>query len=227
MNRPGNPECLYLIGDIAVVAVVVDHPASAFDTRQLELVAQQIERSLDYFRVAEPLAKLRFHTDVLAVQVDDNPLLDSKKGNTSAATPPVWLGAMLESLNAESLGELVRLQMGSKQCDQGFALVITNLPLAHFAYADGQHIFVHSGGGNYGPGMLYALIAHEICHVFGAADEYGVCHCGAEHGYLCAAHSNCYICNPAPEPCLMAGTGLELCASTRRQIGWDARLFPV
>ncbi|WP_417914740.1 hypothetical protein [Candidatus Electronema sp. JM] len=80
----------------------------------------------------------------------------------------------------------------------------------------------------WGPDNINKVFAHESCHIFGAADEYGSCVCGSVSGHLSVPNSNCVNCFPpgAQIPCLMNANTLAMCEFSRRQIGWDASLFP-
>ena len=48
---------------------------------------------------------------------------------------------------------------------------------------------MHYDNGNWGPDNINRVFAHETCHIFGAADEYGSCGCGAS-GFLQVANNN-------------------------------------
>ncbi|ANP51568.1 hypothetical protein J2Z21_009046 [Streptomyces griseochromogenes] len=77
------------------------------------------------------------------------------------------------------------------------------------------------------------VLAHEICHLFGAPDEYSatdstgvVVPCrllddqGEGFGRLDFANINCDHFNPHPEPCLMNSKDNLLCDTTKAHVGW-------
>lgn len=83
---------------------------------------------------------------------------------------------------------------------------------------------------HYGTLTLTKVVAHETCHVFGAADEYNIslsnggiqkCSC-ADSGAGNVPNMNCVECTPQHVACLMdVGPELSLCNWSRGQIGWN------
>lgn len=90
--------------------------------------------------------------------------------------------------------------------------------------------------GGYSSYWSQFVIAHEILHTFGAADEYeGAWDCGGGfmgfpdpclhgHGFLCHNNTNCELCIGSGQDCIMRGSieyGYQMCSHTLRHIGWS------
>jgi hypothetical protein len=142
------------------------------------------------------------------------------------ATLLSWLNPAFNSIGLEDSSDYLKTLCRKHSSEQGFVVIVAKLPMPHYAFARDSEVTLSYACGRYGIGNMHALLIHEVCHVFGAADEAGECHCGELHGYLKVPHANCSLCNPHPEPCIMAANAVSLCSSTRRQIGWDQSLFP-
>ena len=61
--------------------------------------------------------------------------------------------------------------------DQGFVVTVAKLPMPHYAFTSGDDVMLSYFCGGLGIANMHALFIHEMCHVFGAADEVGECHC--------------------------------------------------
>jgi len=78
---------------------------------------------------------------------------------------------------------------------------------------------------------LSSIIAHESCHIFGAADEYGDCNCN-NWGHDSVPNKNCVNCGFSITTCIMQSghpyvNRFELCNWTRGQIGWGYWQLPL
>ncbi len=116
----------------------------------------------------------------------------------------------------------------SRHTDWSYVAFFTKYPLNHFAYAIVEKVVMNYANDGWGPDNINRVFANESCHIFGAADEYGSCGCGTTSGHLAVPNNNCVNCFPpgAQLPCLMSANTLAMCDFSRRQIGWDERLFP-
>ena len=66
----------------------------------------------------------------------------------------------------------------SKATNWAYVAYFTKYPLNHFAYAAQERLVMAYANDNWGPDCINQVFAHETCHIFGAADEYGSCGCG-------------------------------------------------
>ncbi|MCH5714702.1 hypothetical protein [Niabella hibiscisoli] len=86
--------------------------------------------------------------------------------------------------------------------------------------------------GGWGINTIDAITAHEICHLFGAADEYTgsgtPCNsCTSKHGCSQTVNGNCKSCAAGGGvPCIMDQNSLQICTFTRAQIGWPVLTSP-
>ena len=132
-----------------------------------------------------------------------------------------WILPALKTLGFYSHNAYLMEQLLQSGCDQGFVVYISKFPMEHFAYQTNSRICLSYFSGGFGIANLHALLLHEICHVFGAADEVGACHCNEKFGVAQIKNGNCHSCSPNPVPCIMAANSLDICLWTRRQIGWQ------
>jgi hypothetical protein len=106
-----------------------------------------------------------------------------------------------------------------------------------YAYLGGPITVALRGNGWLGLNYLDRVIAHEMGHIFQAADEYQYgCACGGAYGYLDAPNLNCFECPPPTGRCIMRGSGeysfsemdnmeqaIDPCQHTRKMVGiWDS-----
>ena len=97
-----------------------------------------------------------------------------------------------------------------------------------FAYSrvDGPYIVMTYNNDNWTPEDMNEVLQHEVCHVFGANDEYAAgCDaddCSEPYGYLHVPNANCASCNQTPAQCIMRSNRwqVELCVWTKGQVGW-------
>lgn len=107
-----------------------------------------------------------------------------------------------------------------------YVAYFTKYPLHHFAYAVSEKLCMEYANDNWGVDSINQVFAHETCHLFGAADEYGNCICGGSNGFLGIPNNNCVNCAGTHERCLMERNEFVMCQWTRGQIGWRDSLFP-
>jgi len=102
------------------------------------------------------------------------------------------------------------------------------------AYASNARLTLanRNNWGGWGVNTIDAITAHEICHLFGAADEYTgsgtpCTSCTTKHGCANVPNGNCKSCaGSAAVPCIMDQNSLQICKYTRGQIGWPVLQSP-
>lgn len=113
------------------------------------------------------------------------------------------------------------------------AIVVFVTPYATswHAYASGGRLTLanRNNWGGWGIGTIDRITSHEICHLFGAADEYTgsgtpCSSCATTHGCYNIPNGNCGACARPRQDCVMDANQGRLCAYTQGQIGW-ADLF--
>ncbi len=85
-----------------------------------------------------------------------------------------------------------------------------------YAYINGPLIVLTYDNDGWGISNMDRVTAHEMGHIFGAADEYSGCNSSAYFGYLRIQNTNCGT-NPV---CVMNNNVLSTCTVTEQQIGW-------
>jgi len=216
------PKNRFLIGGVAAGLVVVDSTDRRMSPREQRRIHAEVTRGLAYLVKEEPRARLKFQLDVNAVSLESPTIQHSR----DEAELPHWLSPTFSSLGFTGSAAYLDQLCARHDVDQGFVIVVATLPMPHYAFTSENVVILSRFCGGFGIGSMHALLIHEICHVFGAADEAGNCHCGELHGYLGIPHDNCHLCNAHAQPCIMAADAVALCPSTRRKIGWYKRLFP-
>ena len=113
------------------------------------------------------------------------------------------------------------------------AIVIFVTPYGNnwHAYAGGGRVTLanHNDWGHWGIHTIDMITAHEVCHLFGAADEYTgsgtpCSSCSSLHGCYLIPNGNCGTCASPQQDCVMDSNQDRLCAYTQGHIGW-ADLF--
>ncbi len=224
----GTPTSLYMTGSIAVGVVIVSGTRSdlVLSAAEQQKVIQEVQEGLDFLANLEPRAKISFVYDIHLISVSATP--GSTTSYESAEGP--WRNAALQSMghsaNRQGSIDYARALQHSKRTNWAYVAYFTKYPLRHFAYAVSEKTVMHYDNDGWGTNSINRVFAHETCHIFGAADEYGSCGCGGSHGFLGIANNNCTNCAGTQVSCLMDGNVLEMCEWSRGQIGWDESLFP-
>lgn len=232
-HSTGTPTSLYMIGSVAVGVVLVsaNQGAEVLTQAEQQKVLQEVFQGLNWLANVEPRAKLTFAYDIQPVVVNAAPGVQPglpqyeryERGWRDAA-----LAALGYPAGRPGYSQYVRDICQRLNTQHGMVAFFTRYPLEHFAYAIYEKVVMHYENDGWGVNNIHRVFAHEFCHIFGAADEYGNCACNAVSGYLAEPNANCINCFPpgAQQQCLMAQNTLRLCSHSRRQIGWDASLFP-
>ncbi len=224
----GTPTSLYMTGSVAVGVIIVSGTGAGlgFSSAEQQKVIQEVQEGLNFLANAEPRANLTFVYDIHLITVSAAP--GSTATYESAEAP--WRNAALQQMgyapNRMSSIQYAQDLRDSKGTNWAYVAYFTKYPLHHFAYAVTEKTVMHYDNDGWGVDNISKVFAHESCHIFGAADEYGSCACGGSHGYLGIPNNNCRNCPGTQVSCLMDGNVLEICQWSRGQIGWDESLFP-
>lgn len=223
------PTSRYLVGRVAVGVIIVSGSRRdlEFSDDERKKIIQEVQYGLSYLAQAEPRAKVTFELDTRFLTVSA-PECATLKDYEHCESP--WRNAALEQLgfagSRQGSQDYVRDLIEKRGTQWGFVAYFTKYRLYHFAYAVHEKICMHYYNDNWGPDKINQVFAHEACHIFGAADEYGKCKCNSKHGHLKIGNNNCVNCAGNREECLMDGNKLTLCKWSRGQLGWDDSLFP-
>ena len=231
---PDTPTSLYLTESVAVGLVLVsrDQGTETMNDEEKTKIIQEVQAGLDWLTTIEPRSRLSFVYDIRPITVNIVP------GPYPGETDPYerfesgWRDAALQNMGYSpgrpGYQKYVKDLQTTKGTKWAYVAFFTKYPLKHFAYAIWEKVVMEYKNDNWGPNNIHRVFAHESCHIFGAVDEYGNCTCGGTNGHLGAPNNNCVNCIPPNEQqdCLMNQNTLSMCEWTRKQIGWDTRLFP-
>lgn len=230
----GTPTSLYLTGSVAVGIILVssDKGAEKMSLSEQQKVIKEVYKGLDYLVKAEPRAQLSFTYDIRPVIISTPTGRDASIEDPYESYERGWRDAALAIMGYNSgrsgYRKYVQNLRSAKQTQWAYTAFFTKYELNHFAYAISEKVVMHYGNNGWGVDNIHRVFAHESCHIFGAADEYGNCSCDSLHGHLAVRNSNCRNCFPPgqQQECLMKGNTLELCQASRGQLGWVPSLFP-
>lgn len=232
----GTPTSLYMAGKIVAGIVTVDDSSSGttqFSDDEKVKLREEVLRACQFLASVEPRAKIEFAYDFadVSVSLPAEPLRDDDPYEKLEAP---WRDAAMKQLGfpegRSGYQQYLQQLIDGFKSKWGFLAFFTKLPTHHFAYAIWEKVVMQYENDGWGPDNIHRVFAHEVCHIFGAADEYGGCQCGTLHGYLQAPNNNCVNCFTAVDqqvPCLMDRNTLALCEHTRKQIGWGKPLIDV
>lgn len=235
MLSTGTPTSQYLAGSVAIGLVIVsrDNGPEMMTQAEQTKVVLEAQRALTWLATLEPRAKVSFVFDIRPVTVPVPPGPYAGAGDAYEAYEKDWRDAALAEMGYPEGGrsayrryaEELRVSKGTRW---SYVAFFTKYKLNHFAYAIWEKVVMNYQNDGWTPDNIHRVFAHESCHIFGAADEYGSCACGGAHGHLNVPNNNCARCFPPEQQqdCLMNKNTLMMCDWTRRQIGWDVSLFP-
>ncbi len=228
------PTSSYLIGSVAVGIVMVSGTAAALRISEDEKVkiVQEVQTGLGWLASAEPRANVSFVHDIRPVTVDVPSGPVPGVSDQFEARERRWRDAALGNMGYTA-GEggyrayVEDLRKG-KVTDWAYVAFFTKYEVQRFAYAAHEKVVLNYENNSWDINDVHRVFAHETCHIFGAADEYGACSCDETFGHLQEPNGNCVGCFPPgqQQECLMATNSLAMCEASRKQIGWDESLFP-
>lgn len=227
LESTGTPTSLFMIGSIAVGLVVVSGTEASLriSNAEFKTVVKQVQKGLSFLAKAEPRAKITFVYDIRHLAVAVKP---GTAGSYESREAP-WRNAALQQMgfpgSIAGSTQYVKSLRAAKGTRWAYVAYFTKYPLHHFAYAVTERLCMEYSNDGWGPERINQLFAHETCHVFGAADEYGDCDCSGS-GHLNIENRNCRHCTPNQEDCLMNANTLRLCQWSRGQLGWHDSLLP-
>ena len=239
----------FLAGAVSVNIVLVESDGSIdassenwSSTRENEVVSG-ISAGLEWIRLQEPQASLRFVYHVIPGRTDARARTGyepiRRAADPSGSTgEDLWVKDVLGKLGYASGDRFVRSRAyasDTRSADRTDwavnVFVVDSLADTDGKFADGRFAYCWIGGPHlvmtydnqaWGIGRMDMVLRHELLHAFYAFDEYATssCDCSAHRGYLDGANTNCAACNPVAAACVMIANGDAMCNATRRHLGW-------
>jgi hypothetical protein len=238
-----------LTGDVAIGMLTIDGPAgtpaklSATDLVDLTL---SVLHGLDIlYRNAPAAAKLVFMVEPRSITLAVDPTtVPAPFVDPSTATLPdfevresrwrdpalaaLGLAGSFDGIN-QYRDQLVARTWPAGTPRKSLVLLLTNYNAVRFGYASSGRVVVQLAPARAAQTIdhLDRVIAHEICHLFNAPDEYGDCTFNTVSGPFGVLNGNC-VKSPFPKTaCLMAGVSDDLCPWSKAHLGWNPLPFPV
>jgi hypothetical protein len=192
----------------------------AFSPAEKAQIMSEVIEGLNFLATADPTQNVSFVHDWRDISVAAAPGAGTDYEDFEAP----WRNAALQVMGfaASRAGSVayVNSLRSARRTNWAYVAYFTKYPLFHFGYASDERLVMDYRNDGWGSGAINQVFAHETCHIFGAADEYGDCGCGAS-GHDSVPNNNCKNCTSAQIPCLMNANTLSLCAWSRGQIGWS------
>jgi hypothetical protein len=239
----------FLVGRVAVRAIVVNGPAGSaakFSRSELagidaiNLRATVILSALAAAQPTPPRIRWALHTTVVPVAAPPLPTATTPSLDPALVGPreTPWRDAALQHLVGQTgAAGLLALRAASiGGADHCISVFWTRYECSFAAYSrDRLAMLVMCwpmiARERQGRGIQVAPrhLAHEICHLFGAPDEYSPCtvldsthQVDAFDGYgdLDFPNFNCESTNPSPADCLMRSNTELICPTTAVHLGW-------
>jgi len=227
--------CWRMNGEIAVGVVFVESSASGgpvFSAADRTTLRTEIQTGLNWLASQHPTGGLSWVYDYQYVKI-------GAANGTNSSDEAYWRNPAMQAVKyaGHSYGgdwngvANYRNDLRTAN-DSALAIVIFVTPYATswHAYASNARLTLcnRNNWGGWGINTIDTITAHEVCHLFGAADEYTgsgtpCTSCTTTHGCDNAPNGNCKACAAGGGvPCVMDQNALQMCSFTRRQIGWPA-----
>jgi hypothetical protein len=239
----------FLAGSVSVNLILVESDGSSemssenwTAAREADVVSR-VATGLEWVRVQEPQAALRFVYHVYAGRTDPR-ARSGYEPIRRAANPSgtmgedLWVKDVLARFGYTSGDRFARSRAfasDTRRTDgtdwavnvfvvDSFMDTDGKFTDGRFAYTwiGGPHVVMTYDNQTWGIARMDMVLRHEFLHAFYSFDEYAVsfCTCTEHRGYLDGANSNCVNCNPVAAACVMIANGDAVCSATRRQLGW-------
>ncbi len=192
----------------------------ALSAAEKSQIMSEVLEGLTFLATADPDANVSFVQDWRDITVSAAP----GAGDDYEDFEAPWRNAALQAMGFAGSRSGSRVYVdslrGNLHTDWAYVAYFTKYPLHWFAYAGDERLVMHYNNDGWGPSAINQVFAHETCHIFGAADEYGDCGCDGS-GHFDIPNNNCVNCTTAQVQCLMYQNTLSLCPWSRGQIGWS------
>ena len=233
----------FMVGRIAIRVIVVDGPVGSsakFTVQEIaRVLADTLEAQAMLQRLAatnRPRVPLQFASWSGVVTITTPPSFPALSSQVSKKDTEdrekLWRDeALLKLVAFGGTAGLMKLRNATiGGADHAFTVFWTKYECGLPAYTRplGPHIvmcwpWLVARRGPLSP-STDTVLAHEIGHIFGAADEYKGCTKltadGLGYGKLNHPNHNCEEFNVSPDPCLMRMVPNRYCNDTRKHVGW-------
>ena len=225
--------CWSMTGEMSVGIVFVESSRKGgprFTASERNDVCNEIITGLNWLASEHPAGGLTWVYDVQFVSIDvaDGTGDPDEQYWRDPAMAEVTYDGNTYTAAWSSVAEYREDMRVHNRSDHAFVVFATPYANSWHAYAGSGRLTLarHNNWGGWGIGTLDIITAHEISHLFGAADEYTgsgtpCSTCGSVHGCDNIPNGNCGSCASPQESCAMDENGHRLCSYTRGHIGWS------
>lgn len=227
------PACWEMVGENSVGVVFVESAARGgptFSTTERNTLIGLIIDGLRWLATeAPPQANLTWVYDWQFVEID-------VPNGSNSSDEAYWRNPAMGEVGydgntyAENWGAVAdyREDMRTNNYSQhAFVIFVTPYANDWHAYAGGGRLTLadRNNWGGWGISNVDEITAHEVAHLYGAADEYTgsgtpCSSCGSTHGCDNVPNGNCGTCAQPQQACVMDQNFRRLCEYTQGQIGW-------
>ena len=245
--------CRRMMGRIAVGIIIIESSRSdgpRFTDADRDTIINKIIDGLDWLGSYEPKAQLEWSFDLHRIEIDvEESSYESEScekaggGVKFTGKEEFWRDPALQKLEFEgqtfgdgfgAIDDYRDALKAATGADHAVVYLVTPYDNCWFAYAGSSRIVMadKNGWGGWGIGQMHLTAAHEMCHLFGAKDEYtgsgSPCpDCGGGFGCFHTPNGNCAACAKPHQVCVMNGKNYRICGYTQGQIGWADLLVEV
>jgi len=226
------PDCWKMEGENAVGIVFVESSESGgprFGTNERNEICQEVIDGFNWLAAEQPDGNLSWVYDFQFIEID----VANGSGDPDES---YWRDPAMAKVEYDgntysaSWGAIAEYREDMRVANwSAHAIVVFVTP-----YANSWHGYASSGRltladkddwGGWGRSKIDRITSHEVCHLYGAADEYTgsgtpCSSCGGTHGCDNIPNGNCGDCARPQQRCVMEGASGVMCAYTRAQIGW-------
>ena len=230
------PACRKMHGGNSVGIVFVESSRSdgpKFSASKRAEIENEIRSGLAWLVREHPSNNLFWVFDVQRARIDvadDDNLDDSDTGYDGYWRIPAMAEIEFEghtyTADDSSIDDYRDDMRAHHFTDNAIVIFVSAFGMSWHAYSSGRRFIALGEHGNdwggWGLEELNLTTAHEMCHQFGAKDEYDkACDsCGGGFGCDNIPNGNCEECAIPTQSCVMVSHGNTLCGYTRGQIGW-------
>ena len=241
-------QCKPMNGKIAVGIIVVESALTGgpiFTNPDKSLLLSSVKKAQAALKSMQPAKDIVWYNDIQQVKIDveNGPVIPYGSKTSMWTYDKYWRDPAVPKIKynnksfttMQSYLDAIKLANG---CDKSICIFLTPYETAYPAYAVFSYsTFILSSNKKYagwGIDQAWKVLSHEICHLFGAMDEYSSAigtsctSCTSPGGCNNYPNTNCEQCNPNAVPCLMIKNDpAYMCSATKMHIGWTAQILTV
>lgn len=225
--------CWRMTGEMSVGLVFVESSQSGgprFTSAERNEVCAEVVTGLNWLSSQHPSGDLSWVYDLqfISIAVADGTNSSNESYWRDPAMGQVTYDGNTYAAAWSSVAEYREDMRLANWSDHALVIFVTPFANSWHAYAGSGRVTLarRNNWGGWGRGTIDMITAHEVSHLFGAADEYTgsgtpCSSCSTTHGCDHVLNGNCGACASPRQDCAMDGNSQRLCGYTRGQIGWS------